>query len=179
MNAKRDFISLEMMEQMRQRLRPYILENMERTEEGNVVTETRYKYYLQLDGLTECEAQRLALGVNGFAWYKEKEIDREFNFNSGRIKLYKELVDESGNKVTDTDKVLKFKVTVNGEEEILNVKPGEYTYSKLYTWGQNEKAPEYKVEEIKEETKEVIAFSKVAKKNVQIEVTHGGIHIWL
>jgi hypothetical protein len=111
------------------------------------------EYWLKLTGLKEFESQRLALGLNAARWYEYVELDRKIDLTNGKIRIYKELVDEDGNTVTPEDKeYFYFKVTVNGAinsgSEVIKVRAGEYAESSVYYWNEEDGAPSYTVEEI-------------------------------
>lgn len=139
------------------------------------------KEYFPIEGgFRERVSQSLAGGLIGARWYEEtelnwaEELDRAPKTNSGKIKIVKNIVDESGNIISNlnSDNYFTFKITVGNETEYIKVKAGLYAYSKVYTWEEG-KAPSYTVEEVDTAGYELVEIknaSGVLKPETQNEV---------
>lgn len=121
------------------------------------------KYWLELTNLQEFDSQFLGLGVTASKWYEYATLERKVDVNDGKVIIEKKLVDDEGNEVKniDEDKFFTFKITVDGATnsgtEEVRVRAGESVESKVYYWI-GDKAPTYKVEEIKDDEYELVSI---------------------
>lgn len=131
------------------------------------VTRITYRYNLvKLGTKGTQQSQKLSLVNHAARWYETKEIpvltigDREEE-QEGSLKIYKKALDENGKEMTADEVKEKFgsyqyfdfrvKVTyADGKEEnsTVTVRAGSSAEAGTYTWGIEEAAPTFKVEEV-------------------------------
>lgn len=99
-------------------------------------------------------SQNLTLGVKAARWYKYVDLDRTLEIQHGKIRVYKDVYDEDGNKLNTGD-WFKFTIEVNGavnsessNGETIWVKAGKHADSKVYYWLKESGVPTYQVTEI-------------------------------
>ena len=101
----------------------------------------------------ELQAQKLAQGLYGARWYELCEITRSIDIYTGKLKIYKDIVDSEENVINEQDpnKWFHFTVSVQGAinsgEEWLEVRPGDSVESKVYYWVKGSDAPTFTVTE--------------------------------
>lgn len=110
------------------------------------------EWYIECTDVQENnKSQNLTLGVKAARWYKYVDLDRELEVRYGKLRIYKDVVDQEGNKLNTGD-WFKFTVAVNGAlnsdgDETVWVKAGSFADSKTYYWLKDQSEPNFEVSE--------------------------------
>ena len=115
---------------------------------------TKWSYWLKLTGMEEGVAQDLAYGIIGARWYQNIGIDigaDEKLQHEGSFKIYKQIVDESGNVLENVDRNQKFKFEIYKDGSLYDteeITPNRAYVSPVFKWKEGESAPNFTVKEV-------------------------------
>lgn len=133
----------------------------ETDENGNQTKKWKYTMVAKDQNLAK-KSQKLALVNEAARWYETEKIElRNKNKKQAKLQIKKVMLDEDGNELTAEQvkamfgdyQYFNFKVTITHEdgtkeEETVKVTGGSIATTGTYTWGKDEKAPTYEIEEI-------------------------------
>ena len=126
-----------------------------------------WEHSLRLTGMEENEVQALAYGIIGARWYQTIGIDLDAGKelrHEGSFKIYKKIVDESGNELENIDRNEKFKFEIYKDGELYNtveVTPNKSYVSSKFSWKEGEKAPNFTVKEILDDDSEYVQLGDI------------------